>query len=278
MKTILSLLARGTILLMASGGKDSAVASHYAVQRIREVDGSASIIMVHARTPLTLDENVEYVERLAEFLGVELAVVEPEKGRGLEKIVDWGLPHPRGRWCMVHWKVRPIIDHIRRSSYRPPYTNVLGVRKSESRRRLTIYSGVSDKPYLTEIEGLKMYNWLPIVDWDEHTVWRYIERHNIPRNPLWGARGHSSHDCVVCLPYASFLEYAWLKANHPDVWRKIYSVYKELNSNRRRERKILAWRYTDLDEVERMQSLENFIYRAPRLKCRECLAPGGGDG
>ncbi len=275
MKRLEWLAREGTVFLSVSGGKDSTAAAVRAVEILEKVAPEARVFMVYAHTPLALPENLEYVERLADWLGVELIVARPREG--LEVIEKRGWPSPMRRWCMYRWKLEPIIESIKR--HPTPHLHVVGVRTGESRRRLTLYSGRDPREpwfYCLRHGNYCAYYWSPILDWSGEQVWAYIEERGIPRNPLWGMNGHSSHDCVVCLPFAKRREYLRLKTEHPEIWDRLYTVYRRMNRARRRGAKILAWSYTDLDEVARAKTLED--YMEARSKCRACLvtelAPG----
>ena len=267
------LLRRATVFLNVSGGKDRAAAAARALDVIRSVAPEARVYMLYAHTPLALPENLEYVESLARWLGVELLVARPREG--LEALARRGWPWPWRRWCMYRWKLEPMHEITRR--YPAPRLHVIGVRAGESRRRLSIFGGYTPREpwfYCLKWRRYCAWYWAPIVSWSEGEVWEYIRRRGIPVNPLWRRGRHSSHDCVVCLPYAELAEYLWLKAAYPGLWRRLYETYRRMNENRRRGPKILAWGYTDLDLVNRIATLEEFM-RPARRKCESCLVLSG---
>ena len=266
---MLERLARvATFFLNVSGGRDSAAAAARAVEALRGVNPGARVYAVYAHTPLALEENLRYVERLAGWLGVELIVVRPPPERGLRLLSRSGWPHPLNRWCMHQWKVQPIFEAA--SRYPRPHVHVLGIRLGESRRRYTLFSARGELGFHS---GRGVWYWLPILRWSREQVERYIEERGIPRNPLWGERGHSSHDCVVCLPYATWREYAWLKASHPDKFQELLEAYRELQRNKRKKGKVLAWGYTDLEAVAKQATLEQYLAPNPKRNCG-CLLPG----
>jgi 3'-phosphoadenosine 5'-phosphosulfate sulfotransferase (PAPS reductase)/FAD synthetase len=247
----------GTVILNVSGGRDSAVAASVATETVRSLDPSARIYMLYAHTPLALEENLEYVKRLAEWLNVPLLVAKPNEG--LETIVRRGLPSPLRRWCMYKWKIEPMYAIAKR--FPPPRIDVVGVRLSESTRRLKlfeIYAGKQLWYYCNKYRNYCSYYYAPILDWSREDVLRYIEERGVPKNPLWNDNGHSSHDCVICIAYAGFSDWIMFKQRHPELWEKIYALYREMNEKRRRERKVLAWNYVDLDDVAKTPSLLEF--------------------
>jgi 3'-phosphoadenosine 5'-phosphosulfate sulfotransferase (PAPS reductase)/FAD synthetase len=255
-----------TILLNVSGGKDSAVASVYATKILRSLNPEARIYVIYAHTPLALEENLSYVKSLAEFLGAQLLVARPSEG--LEALVHYGLPSFKRRWCMDLWKLKPMETLA--TKLPQPHLNVVGLRTKESRRRMAIFSNLSSKDpwFFCRRSGYCSYYWAPILDWDEEQVWEYIEKENIPRNPLWRKEGHSSHDCVICLVWAGWSDYMWLKNTYPSKWSELIKAYRLMNERRRRKKKILAWHYVDLDEVDKSPTLLDFMSK--KAKCETC--------
>jgi 3'-phosphoadenosine 5'-phosphosulfate sulfotransferase (PAPS reductase)/FAD synthetase len=116
-----------TTYCLVSGGRDSVVACHYYATQ-----NKVKPILVHASTPLEDPANIEYVKEYAEWLGSRLIITKPK--HGLEKILDWGLPGLRNRWCMRVWKQEPMREVIPRGS-----TIILGIRKLESNARARRY-------------------------------------------------------------------------------------------------------------------------------------------
>ncbi|MEM2472913.1 MAG: phosphoadenosine phosphosulfate reductase family protein [Sulfolobales archaeon] len=133
-------LLNPSVFLSVSGGKDSAVAAHYALALLEKAGFDRSnIVMIHAVTPLSLPENLEYVKKLANFMNVKLEIAQYDPRYGLDYIANGGgLPWIMNRWCMDKWKVRPLRSIM--SKYRYPHVVTLGIRTSESLRRFNIYS------------------------------------------------------------------------------------------------------------------------------------------
>jgi len=242
-----------TVFLSVSGGKDSSAAAHYALQRLRSAGFSGEVVMIYAHTPLALPENLEYVKTLAGSLGVKLEVVMAEERYGLDYIRIGGLPSPPRRWCMWRWKIMPMAEA--RKKYPVPHVSVLGIREHESQRRLNIYGG-KDEFYYMSMSG--SWYWLPIKSWSKRQRDQYLEEHGIPRNPLWGERGHSSHDCIICIAFAAREHWLYLKRQHPTLFKRILVLYREANENRRKPEKHLAWNHVDLDEIDKETSLDDF--------------------
>jgi 3'-phosphoadenosine 5'-phosphosulfate sulfotransferase (PAPS reductase)/FAD synthetase len=249
---------KATFFLNVSGGKDSVVAASVAVEQIRSLDPGARIYALYAHTPLALYENLKYVEKLAEWLKVPLIVARPREG--LEVLAYRGFPSPLRRWCMYRWKFEPMFEAAARLP--PPRVHVVGVRLSESKRRAMVFGGRVEERvwyYCNKWHDYCAYYYAPILEWSREDVLKYIEEKSLPKNPLWGEDGHSSHDCAICICYASFEDWLIFKQKHPELWEKVYSMYRELNEKHKwRKRKLLAWNWVDLDDVARTPSLEDF--------------------
>ena len=250
---------KATFFLNVSGGRDSAVAAAVAVELLRSLDPSARIYALYAHTPLALEENLKYVQKLAEWLDVPLLVARPSEG--LESLVRRGFPSRRRRWCMYRWKLQPMLEVAER--FPPPHVHVFGIRLSESTRRLRLFNKYAERGeqvwyYCSKWRNYCAYYFAPILDWSGEQVLRYIEERKLPKSPFWSS-GHSSHDCAICICYAGFRDWLVFKQKHPELWKKIYSVYRELNERRRRKEKVLAWNYVDLDDIARTASLMDFV-------------------
>jgi len=195
------------VYCLVSGGCDSVVACHYYC-------GSYDVdcVIVHASTPLEDPRNIEYVREFARYMGARLVITKPRYG--LEKIMDWGLPGLRNRWCMRVWKQEPMRKAIPKGS-----TIVLGIRREESMARRKRYPlGFYNDRYYNAV--------LPIVNWTKQQVLDYIGKHGIPLNPLWNNNVHSSHDCSICLLYATIDDLLWIRRNNPKIYRKLVMYIK----------------------------------------------------
>jgi len=203
-----------TVACCVSGGKDSTVAAVVAIETLRKLQWKGKLVLLYSHTPLALSENLRYVQKLANYLGVELVVVKPQKGYGLEYIKVAGIPTPWRRWCMHRWKYEPMIQWARKQP--KPLLFVIGIRVTESKRRFTLYyKYIKKKVWFWN----RFYYYAPILDWDSVKVWKYIEEKGIPRNPLWNRHGHSSHDCVICIPYSIQRKEVWPCGNMRKVWK-----------------------------------------------------------
>ncbi len=95
-----------TVMADFSGGKDS-TASLVLLSRLRRlVDFKLVAVYVHMPY-LEPPSNIDFVERAAERLGVELLVVEADRRRLLYYLETRGLPHRGSRWC-TYLKTRAL--------------------------------------------------------------------------------------------------------------------------------------------------------------------------
>ncbi len=159
----------------------------------------------------------------------------------------------------------------------PPRVHVFGIRLGESTRRFRLFGKYAERDeslwfYCNEYRNYCAYYFAPILQWTREDVLRYIEEKGIPPNPLWSGR-HSSHDCAICICYANFRDWLILKQEHPELWRRIYSAYRELNQKYKiKKEKVLAWNWVDLDDVARTPSLTDFA-RQPQDQVSACEDP-----
>lgn len=67
---------------------------------------------------------------------------------------------------------------------------ITGLRRSQSNIRMGIEKVEWDPEN-------KVYKLNPLADWDQETIWKYIEQHDLPYNPLHD-EGYPSIGCIPC--------------------------------------------------------------------------------
>jgi phosphoadenosine phosphosulfate reductase len=78
---------------------------------------------------------------------------------------------------------------------------ITGIRREQASTRATAAKLERD-----EARGLWKVN--PLADWSEKDLWRYIDRHDLPYNPLHD-RGYASIGCAPCTQPGSGREGRW---------------------------------------------------------------------
>jgi 3'-phosphoadenosine 5'-phosphosulfate sulfotransferase (PAPS reductase)/FAD synthetase len=175
--------------LFVSGGKDSTVAAVLGAEEAEREYAEARIVFINELKAFKIPENIlettplDYVEKLSEWLGLDLVILEPEIDFW-EGVKKWGYPTVfNKRWCFGFMKrdlLRRFAREERKSGFNPTW--VTGIRRSESSRRSRMFRS---KRYIFRVGNTYLEYYHPILDWDEEQVERFIESRGIPVNPLW---------------------------------------------------------------------------------------------
>jgi len=190
-----------------SGGKDSLVATHYAMRHF-PVD-----FVVYLDTNSGLAENKAYVERICQLYDWDLKIKQsPMKMR--EFVKKYGFPGPSAHsWAFRYFKERQL------EAMATEYEKVVyysGVRQKESERRMR---NVQGKYNLAD-------RWLwvsPIWDFTKQQCNDYIRDNGLEINPLYETIGRSG-DCY-CGAYAHrTTELAELKEHYPDQYEWLITL------------------------------------------------------
>jgi len=217
----------GNHVALVSGGMDSTVAAHVAVRW-----GPADLL-VYLDTGTGLDDNREYVEQLADTLGVQLWTLRTKVSYE-DRVDQHGFPGPSQHSRMYRsLKERQIGRLATLSSGRGNKSDLhlyTGVRRQESQRRMANVEPDQDGPRWT---------WhAPIHDWSKAECRQYVDQFDLPRNPLWDDLGRSG-DCF-CGCFASPEEKLDLEAagqiEHADWLRNL-----ESKSDHDDERGVWGW-------------------------------------
>ncbi|OLZ41507.1 hypothetical protein A6E15_11165 [Natrinema saccharevitans] len=236
---------RGNHVALISGGMDSAVAAHIAIE-----DGPADLL-VYLDTRTGLDENREYIEEYADALGVQLWTLRtPESYE--DRVIEDGFPGPSRHSIMYRsLKERQIGRLATMSAGRGRASDLhmwTGVRSAESQRRMEHVEPESDGP-----------RWVwhaPIHDWTKEDCREYLEKYDIPRNPLWETLGRSG-DCF-CGCFGSPEEKLDLRAagcEYQAEWIEELEDRVDVDDPAK-ERETWAWGAFDDDE-RRSERVEN---------------------
>lgn len=171
----------GTHVALCSGGMDSTVAAHVATRW-----GPADLL-VYLDTGTGLKENREYVEELADHLGVQLWTLRTHLSFG-EWVREYGFPGPGAHTRAYRRLKERQIDKLYSVAERPVH-HWTGIRAAESEARFKTAAPV-------EGDTRRKYRYWhnPIHDWSKADCRRYLDHFDLPRNPLWTVLGRSG-DC-----------------------------------------------------------------------------------
>lgn len=168
---------------LVSGGMDSTVAAHVADDRV-DLD-----MLVYLDTGTGLEENREYLETLADEIGLQLWTLRTNESYE-EKVLEHGFPGP-GRHSIMYRslkerqldKLSTICNGNGTSANLHLWT---GVRSSESERRMA---------HVDPVKEARRWTWhAPIHDWTKQQCRDYINEHGLPENPIWESINRSG-DC-----------------------------------------------------------------------------------
>jgi len=184
-----------THIALFSGGQDSAVATHLSMRY-----GPCEVVM-YLDTGTGTQRNREYVRRFCDRYGWHL--VEWRTPENYEELVrQYGFPGPSTHaWFYRYLKERQLSKFATLGDELHFWT---GVHKAESQNRM---NNVEDQAE----DGSGRWYWhAPCADWQPREFRTYLERFNLPRNPLWRTLGRSG-DCY-CGAYANRMELIDLEA------------------------------------------------------------------
>lgn len=194
------------IAVLVSGGKDSTATLLLALERFTK----DRVVPIFTDTGWESEKTYAYLEYLEKVLGIEIVRLKSRKFKNLPHIIEEKhmFPHGNQRFCTHHLKLIPVAEYI---AERGDIDEIwLGMRADESHRRAKKYGHLSPEdtyPYIETATGLpaelrkKLKNLkarLPIVNWQEADVFRFLAEKGVEPNPLY-TLGHSRVGCYPCI-------------------------------------------------------------------------------
>lgn len=188
------------IAVAFSGGKDSLVALHLAMQVIE------SPLVIFNNTTVEFPETLRFVSELAGSWGIKIEVASPPRNL-LRVVKKKGWATHENRWCCHFCKERPTMETMEQKEVDAEIT---GTIRTESiyRRSLTPFRPPKKDPSIFRIN--------PIYDWNMQEVWAYIRKNNLPYNPLY-EMGYRRIGCWCC-PLNGPSHYRRLEKTHPKLY------------------------------------------------------------
>lgn len=206
-----------------SGGKDSLVALHFALQV------NPDIPVIFNNTTVEFSETVDFVHSLAKEWGFNLQITNPHSSF-LADVKKHGWATHDDRWCCRPYKDEPAFRFLSENGIA---AEVTGTTRTESiyRRSLTPLKLPKKNPGIIRVN--------PIYDWNEWEIWRYIREQKLPYNPLYD-KGYRRVGCWCC-PLNGWTHYRRLMKTAPKLFAcienfepphpRIQEFKEKLNSN-----------------------------------------------
>lgn len=217
---------------LVSGGMDSTVAAAHATKLAPKID-----LMAYLDTGTGLRENREYIENLADRLGLQLWTLRTHE-RYAEKVKENGFPGPSRHGIYYNFLKERQIGKLATVTGGKELVLWTGVRSDESQRRMRNVEGVQPADRWTWVAAIH--------DWTKQDCRKYLAENDLPRNPLWDTLGRSG-DCF-CGCFGSPEEKLDLRAVGADYhadW--IESLEADVNTGDETE----VWAWGALSEKER---------------------------
>lgn len=223
------------VVVMVSGGKDSAALMQWAVDNFPK----DILKCAHAKIDIDWKETIGVVEAQCKHFDLPLVMVEavdkngnpkgflsqltsPRIDRKTGATKEYQFPSMGQRWCTSMLKVGPLDKYVR--TLRGNVLVLIGERKEESSQRAKLEAWRPDldnsKP------GRQVVKCSPILDLKEDDVWAIIEKNNIPKHPCYGW-GVSRASCAICI-FSSNKEIALAAKHAPEIVAKYIEAEKKI--------------------------------------------------
>jgi len=208
-------------IVLFSGGKDSLVTLHLVKSHYDDT------IALFSDTSFGFwPEQIEYMQEVCDQLNVELVIVKPKEDFK-DIFLKWGFPTPRKRWCCRKFKLEPMKDYL----IRLDGSKVLfdGRRASESKWRRAWFDKflkAGSDPAISWHHYFKCFSISPIWDWSDQQVKEYIQKYNLPINPLYCKQIH--HMACPCGAYATIREMKGLRVYNPELFQTLVKIESKM--------------------------------------------------
>jgi len=199
------------VAIGVSGGKDSLVAAIATFDYLDRIGHAGPRLLIHADLGIVeWADSLPVCERLAEHLGVELAVVRREQGGLMERwesrwranvaryedlstvtlVSCWSTPAMR--FCTSELKTSKIHAALKRGFQGLPIISVTGVRREESHRRAR--AEIAERNASNGI-----WTWRPVLNWTDVEVFEALDARGVLLHPAYRQFGLSRVSCRFCI-------------------------------------------------------------------------------
>ncbi|HTV73397.1 MAG TPA: phosphoadenylyl-sulfate reductase [Candidatus Acidoferrales bacterium] len=154
------------------------------VDMVMQIDPAVPV--AYLDTGLLFPETYELVATIADRYGIEPIAIRPA-----QSVAEQNAAHGEALWarepqrCCTLRKVEP-----QRAFLHDYDAWVTGLRREQSPTR-------KETPIVGWDTTFNMVKISPLAAWDERAVWRYLQEHDVPYNPLL-TRGYASIGCTHC--------------------------------------------------------------------------------
>ena len=245
-------------IAMFSGGHDSLVSTHFSMEQ-RDCDA-----VLHIDTGTGIDKNQEFVEEVCEQYDWPLEIVTPNIT--LEEFAKkYGFPKAQAHnWIYRYLKEHPLASFTTDLKCDKPEF-FTGVRRDESERRARMITA--------ERQERERWVWVaPLADWTDEDCEEYIDKHNLPRNPVVETIGRSG-ECF-CGAYADrWQELLALQEEYPEHADWILEVEQEVQGEIGTDEDYCYWGSSGMtsDELEELMEGECDM---DMMMCVDCEGEG----
>ena len=252
-----------TDFALFSGGNDSVVSTHYAMQNY-DID-----YVVYLDTNSGLQENIDHVKDVCQSYKWPLLIAESpmtlkEFALGSDTRQALGFPGPGVHsWAYQYFKERQLGLIATQTDEKPTFYT--GVRSHESERRM---QNVGDG----ERKETDRWIWMrPINDWRDSAVDKYREDHDLPTNPVAEKIGRSG-DCY-CGAYANRnTELVELERHYPKHADWIKDLEQEVQDELGTDKETSYWGFGGMSETELRAKIASDDMNQMSL-CSSCDVP-----
>ena len=237
------------VLISFSGGKDSLVVMHIALERLG-IDKA-----IFNDTGIEMPETIKNVEETKVAFNIDIAIASANRAF-FASVKKLGPPARDYRWCCKVCKLAPIARFLKQK-YPSGNLSIVGQRKYESASRASI-PVISRSRWIPNTIVIA-----PINDWTALDIWMYIFDHKLKANTLYW-EGLDRVGCWLC-PACELAEFEAVKRLHPELWKPwetFLRSWAEKNNLPLQWVEYGAWRWLKLPgDFKRFLSLQRIDYK-----------------
>lgn len=251
-KTFVEKYAIRSIACCFSGGRSSLCATHYVLSQLEEVNIEKYVLFVD--TGVMVPSAPVFVREVAERYGWNLRVLKP-KTDFWTYAAKYGMPTHKRRWCCYLLKLQPIFDFVKQLP--PPRAEVVGFRGDESRRRKK--SLRPEQVSFDKRHGVQAWVYLPLLNWTEEQVVKYIREHALPMPPHYRL---GIKETCCCGAFTTRRQLMSVKAHYPEFFQKFIELE---NKFRMGNACFYFGKPTYARELAKQKTLTSFVEQKPHI-------------